>query len=210
MQGCERGVPHQKILARCEVSPYGSMRCIAVYRNQTVRWRIQGCEGGVPHQKLLARCEVSPYDSMRCSRGSQNRVDSASNDTAGTNRPAYFLLCLCPRIESASPKGPVNAERNFHAQFRDRHHAYVKRNLQSLFIEIRRLDGECKGVREASRIRRYLLVAVYRNQTVRWRMQGCEGGVPHQKLLARCEVSPYGSMRCSRGSQNRVVDSSSR
>ncbi|GIX92456.1 hypothetical protein CEXT_535031 [Caerostris extrusa] len=98
---------------------------------------------------------------MRCSRGSQNRVDSASNDTAGTNRPAYFLLCLCPRIESASPKGPVNAERNFHAQFRDRHHAYVKRNLQSLFIEIRRLDGECKGVREASRIRRYLLGAKY-------------------------------------------------
>ncbi|GIY38143.1 hypothetical protein CDAR_507991, partial [Caerostris darwini] len=63
---------------------------------------MQGCVGGVPHQKSLARCEVSPYDSMRCSRVFQKRVDSAANDTAGANRPAFVWLCLCPRIDSAS------------------------------------------------------------------------------------------------------------
>ncbi|GIY31118.1 hypothetical protein CDAR_412421, partial [Caerostris darwini] len=46
--------------------------------------------------------------------------------------------------------------------------------------------------------------AVYRNQKVRRRVQSCAGGVPHQKSLARCEVSPCASMRSSRMFQKRV------
>ncbi|GIX92458.1 hypothetical protein CEXT_535041 [Caerostris extrusa] len=55
------------------------------------------------------------------------------------------------------PTTPACVARNFPAPWREGQRACEKCNLQSLFIEIRRLDGVCKSVREASCIRSHLL-----------------------------------------------------